>query len=76
MDKNIIIEYEKAIKQIKLNSELGRYNSEFHISPYYENIDKIYEYIINKLKSEGFKVEIEKYGCGLSHTRLNINWKK
>lgn len=49
--------------------------AKFNISLYYENQDEIYVYIMNKLESKGFKVEIEKYGCNMSHTRLSISWK-
>lgn len=74
IDKNIKKEYKEAIKHIESESKRGRYTTEFSISNFYENKNDMYLYIMDKLKSDGFSVEFEKYGFGMSHTRLSINW--
>ncbi|WP_270943131.1 hypothetical protein [Romboutsia lituseburensis] len=74
IDKNIKKEYKEVIKHIESEAKSGRYSAEFNIGAYYENKKDMYLYIMDKLKSDGFNVEFEKYGFGMSHTRLSISW--
>lgn len=74
IDKNIKKEYKEAKNYIESEAKSGRYTAKFSIDNYYENKNDMYLYIMDKLKSDGFNVEFQKYGFGMSHTRLNISW--
>ncbi|WP_024622590.1 hypothetical protein [Metaclostridioides mangenotii] len=74
MKRNIKKEYKEAKAAIKLAANSGRTSTKYHIVLYYENRDEIYAFIMDKLKSKGFKVDIEAFGCNLSHIRLHIDW--
>lgn len=75
MKKNMKLEYRNALKEIKLSAGNGGYSTKFNLCLFYENADEMYIYIMDRLKSKGFKVEVENYGYNMSHTRLSISWK-
>lgn len=75
IERNKKEEYKKALNEIKRASMKGQYTCKYVISLYYENKNDIYFYIIEQLRKQGFKVDIEKYGYGSSWERLCISWK-
>ena len=75
IDRNMKLEYKNAIRRIKLDATDGCYTAKFNVSKFYENKDDIYIYIMDKLKAQGLRVDVENYGCNMSHKRLVISWK-
>lgn len=67
-------EYKNAIGTIKLAAKNGWHETSFDIGFYGIYYDDIYDYIIRKLKKEGFKVEVEIYGKN-DKKKLWINWE-
>ncbi len=78
IDKNKKEEYKKTLDAINIESKRGRFTCKYEILSYYENKDDIYCYIIEKLRQQGFEVDLEEFGVKslCTRTRLCISWKK
>lgn len=71
--RNMKLEYKNAITKVGSAANKGNYSVSFTIGTYYENEDDIYLYVTDKLKSKGFKVDINKNHFGKKF--IEIFWE-